>query len=325
MRCLVYFLTIVVSIYTSKAAIIPLDAATDGNFVEAVVGVPVPEWGGDSTSNKGYLDLVGNNQFGTFYTGFDDVDSSSSTDGTMYFRARVAEGNKKSTDPYRGQIYVGFDLTDNGTIDYLLSYNGSTSNSSISLYKPSGFNSPDTTTNPVNLGNVATFTTNSIVNQATTAIDATNSNFSSVIAIDGLTSTTANIDGGVDNKGAPLIDHFLTWSFSFSDFSATIRENSLGIANAAALDLGGFDDTYTFSMLVMTSDANSNAFGGADYGGINDNALGSSFSVGAGLSAPTSLSGTVPEPSRYPLLLGLAALGWVASCRRRYITKKAIR
>lgn len=73
----------------------------------------------DITSNKGYLDLVGNNLFGRFYTGFDDAGSSSSTDGTM---------------------------------DYLLSCNGNTSNSSISLYKPTGFSSPDTATNPVNLG-----------------------------------------------------------------------------------------------------------------------------------------------------------------------------
>jgi hypothetical protein len=106
----------------------------------------------DITSNKGYLDLVGNNLFGRFYTGFDDAGSSSSTDGTMYFRACVAEGNKKSTDPDKGQIYVGFDLVGSGTIDYLLSCNGNTSNSSISLYRPSGVSSPDTATNSVNLG-----------------------------------------------------------------------------------------------------------------------------------------------------------------------------
>ena len=64
----------------------------------------------------------------------------------------LRRGIKKSTDPYKGQVYVGFDLVGSGTIDYLLSCNGNTSNSSISLYRPSGVSSPDTATNSVNLG-----------------------------------------------------------------------------------------------------------------------------------------------------------------------------
>ena len=104
--------------------------------------------------------------------------------------------------------------------------------------------------------------------------------------------------------------------------------------NEAGKDLGLFDDTYTYSMLVVTSQNDQNI--NSDFGGIDSTLDGYDASIpftqqpvdtdgdgvpdsiGGGLSQPVDPGGAVvPEPATYALLFGFLTLGYVASRRRR--------
>ena len=91
-------------------------------------------------------------------------------------------------------------------------------------------------------------------------------------------------------------------------------------------DLEFFDDTYSFSMLVVTSQNAQNI--NSDFGGIDDKAEGydptdpfvdpTGGGGGGGLSPEVDVGGSeVPEPAMYALLFGLVALGFTAVRRRR--------
>jgi len=338
-------------------AVIALDALTAGNFTEVGLG-GASDNVVDNQANRPDLELVGDGVgLGAFYVAFDGYDTPNDTqDGSMYFRIRVAGENGNSDGVLGGNVYIGIDITGNGALDYMIEHGGSGSTQAISLLRMgAGVDSPDA----VVQGTVATYDVGGTATIASVNVGAQNSSFATVKSVDDPNSAfndgnyaDYDLDNGLKGKAPKsaddsALDRFLTFTFDFGVFGEVIRQDfNAGEINGEGKDLGLFDDTYTYSMLVVTSQNANNI--NSDFGGINDNAdgydpattfaeqplrdtdgnviLGSSGEplAGGGLSAPVTTAGEpgstgepVPEPATYALLFGFLTLGYVVSRRRR--------
>lgn len=326
------------ALHLTSEAVIALNALTDSNFIEVGLG-GASDSVVDNQANRPDLELVGDGaSLGAFYVAFDGYDTTNTTqDGSMYFRIRVAGENGNSDGVLGGNIYIGIDITGNGALDYMIEHGGSGNTQAISLLRMAdGVDSPA----DVVQGAVAEYDVGGVATTASVTVDAQNSLFATVKSIDDPNSAfndgnyaDYDLDNGLKD-GEPksaddsAFDRFLTFTFDFGVFGEVVRQDfDDGELNTAGRDLGLFDDTYTFSMLVVTSQNDQNI--NSDFGGIDGTADDYDASIpftdqpdgnggtGAGLSVPVDPGGEVPEPAGYALLFGLATLGFVASRRRR--------
>lgn len=263
----------------------------------------------DNQANKPDIELVGSDsaELYAFYGGFLDNGSSSTTDGDVFFRVRVA-GNSGLPE-LGGYVFIGLDITGDGALDYFIQHGGNPTQQIAILRADlsAANNSPDT----LSLGQ--TLFTTDVVDYGEAGA---NSYFTDVVDIDpGLTGTDYDpydLDGGDD------ADHFLTFTFDFAELVNVIRTDAANDSLDDDLDdsFEWFDDSFSMQMVLMTSQDVNNI--NSDLGGIDGDST-DQFNTGGGISTPVDPGGEdiVPEPATYALLFGLAALG-CAACRRRH-------
>lgn len=334
MKYLTLFIIVFLSLSLRIEAVVALNAPTTGNFVEVGLG-GASDNVVDNQANRPDLELVGDGaNLGAFYVAFDygAPARSSATDGTMGFRIRVAGENGNSDGVLGGNVYIGFDLTGDGALDYMLEHGGSGPTQAISLLRMGpGVNRPTA----VEQGQVATYDVGGSAVPASVNVSEQNSLFATVKLIDDAGSAfndgnyaDYDLDGGFEGKAPKTaddsaFDRFLTFTFDFAIFAEVVRQD---YADDGYLEF--FDDSYTFSMLVVTSQNANNI--NSDFGGIDGKADDYNPNIpfaqqpdgnggtGAGLSPFVVIDGSlVPEPATYALLFGLLTLAFTGVRRRR--------
>lgn len=288
--------------WLSCDAVIALNAPT-ADFVAVPLGGQSDPFVDEQSQGKG-LDLVGGvGGFDAFYVAFNEG-TTSTTDGQFVFRTRLS-GSKKGT--FEAFLDVGLDI-DGGGLDYVIQFSGKNPDT-IRLLRASG-----TTANNTSLGSEVFSNLAEDVVYGTNALFTEVSNIQDVAPEPGFSGDATNID---NNDGE---DYFLTFSFNFNHLVQAVRADALlseGDPNKLDDDFQFFDDSFSFGMLVTTSQ-NANNING-DFGGIDGNALGSGDvpfvgpNAGPGLSNPYLPGETsiVPEPSVYSFILGWVVLGYI--------------
>ncbi len=303
-----YSLTILLlcaAICSRSEAVIALNAPT-GDFVAVPLNGASDPFLDEQSQGKG-LDLVGGvGGFDAFYVGFNDNGGASATDGELVFRVRLGGAKHGAFSSF---VDVGLDI-DGGGLDYIIQFAGQNPNE-IQIFRATG-----TTANNTALG-VALYPelAESVEYLAGGNAATANAYFAAVSDVTDV-APDPDFSGDVtdidENDGT---DYFLTFSLDFNYLVQVVRAD----ATSGGLDSGYqlFDDTFTFGMLVTTSQDGNNVNG--DFGGINGNEAGSGdvpfVSVGGdpsgpGLSSPFLPDGAafVPEPRTYALLLGFGVL-----------------
>ena len=297
-------------------AVIALDASTASNYTSLMLGGPSDPVA-DNQANRADLELVGRPENGleAFYVGFDDFGSSSTTDGDWYFRVRVSGENGNPDGVLNGFVYVGLDITGDGTLDYLIEHGGNP-NQTISIRRPGGASND---TNSVSQG-TALYTTDVVRLGNEGAGEVANSFFETVEIIDpGLvgdgTYDPYDLDDGGNKNGD--LDRFLTFSLDFQEFVDIVRADAVD-PSVPDIDAGYqlFDDTFALQMLVVTSQNSNNI--NSDFGGVNDDDDASGTPFTEVVTGPVDPGGgSIPEPAGYALLLGAATVGLIIGRRRR--------
>lgn len=292
----------------SCEAVIALNAPT-GDFVAVPLGGESDPFVDEQSQGKG-LDLVGGvGGFNAFYVAF-NTGTSSTTDGEFVFRTRLG-GSKKGT--FEAFLDIGLDI-DGGGLDYVIQFSGKNPNT-IRLLRASG-----TTANNTTLGSEVFSNLAQDVDYGTNALFTEVSNIVDIAPEAGFTGDVTDID---DNDGE---DYFLTFSFNFNHLVQAVRADAAltaGDPNKLDDSFQLFDDSFSFAMLVTTSQ-NANNING-DFGGIDGNEAGSGDvpyvgpDPGPGLSNPylPEEENFVPEPSVSGFMLGFMALVLVFFRRNR--------
>lgn len=256
-----------------------------------------PDYSNDEQASGLDLDLVGNASSPSFYKAFWDGGTSVDvTDGEIGFRARLA--GDKSPAGFKGALYVGIDVTGDGSLDLFVGAVDQGSVAEVGIWSAgSGSNtSPNTTT-------IASVPVYSV------AISSSNYNWSPVDnTIDPGVSNT-NIDNGSGGSGNHT-DHFLSFVIPF---------NQLVEASKAYVP-GGIDQNSLLNFVVATStQANSM---NSDLNGLPLNFDGSASWVALNATTQTYTASSVvpvPEPGGSALVLVGGMLVYLTvRCRGRF-------
>lgn len=263
----------------------------------------------DNQANKPDIELVGNDsaELYAFYGGFLDNGSSSTTDGDVFYRVRVA-GNSGQAE-LGGYVFIGLDITGDGALDYYIQHGGNPTQQIAILRADltAANDSPDT----IGLGD--TLFTTDVVEFGNAGA---NSYFTDVADIDPGLSATPDYDPYDLDDGSDA-DHFLTFSFDFAELVNVIRTDAANDSLNDDLDdsFEWFDDSFSMQMVLTTSQDVNNI--NSDLGGI-DGASTETFTTGGGISPEVDPGGShLPEPATYALLFGLFAFDCAAYRRRR--------
>ena len=234
-----------------------------------------PDFFSDQQTGDKESDLVGNQLNPAFYTAFDGAGTLSLTDGTLFFRARLAA--QKNPPGYSQCLFVGLDANLDGALDLFLGVDNQGSHNQLGIWNPgSGANtSPNTT---------------SINNPALKTYAETTNNYSwtQVNAIIDPLASSFDVDGGGDT------DYFLSFSIPFADVVAYMATNSSFCETSAV--------HYVMATATQPNSLNQDLNGVSN--GVNS---ASTWSQLGGLSVTYTASGQViPEP--YVLFLALFGL-----------------
>lgn len=238
----------------------------------------------DQQTGQADSDIVGSGSDPGFFTTFDDLGGSSSTDGLLAFRVRFDEnGTQGSSIQFSTNLWIGIDANTDGIIDAFMAVvtqGGGADTIEIRDAGGGANNSPSST---------------SILNSADTVYtaDVTNYNYR---AVDFTT------DGGTTNDltpGGTDTDYYVSFLIDFMDLVDFLQTQGIDI-----------DDTSAVQYILVTSTQTNSL--NQDVGGIdgNDNTidLDDPWEDLGGTSPPVTPAGEiVPEPSS-GALLGAAAL-----------------
>ena len=305
----VMFLALLAS--PQSEAVLALDASTSGNFTAILLGGPSDPVA-DNQANRPDLELVGRPESGleAFYIGFDNIDSSSTTDGDWFFRVRVSGENGNPDGVLSGLIYVGLDITGDGKLDYLIEHGGNP-NQQISILRAGG-----TAEDTENLSQGTSLFSESVVRFDGSNAATANSFFETVQVIDtnltGVGYDPYDLDNGGNKDGD--LDRFLTFKLDFQDFVDVVRQDA--VDEVLGGDYASFDDTFALQMLVATSQNSNNV--NSDFGGVDDNDDDAGTPFSDVVTGPIDPGGTeVPEPAGFALWFGVAGLAFLARRRQR--------
>lgn len=240
----------------------------------------------DQQTGNGDADIVGNSQNAAFYVDFNDLGTSSLTDGTWYARVRLGS-DRPQAGTFDNNLFIGIDANADGALDLFVGVDNQGANTRLAIWDPgTGANTSPSTTSIVSPA------------QFYTGQNAANYNFSPVsVALDP-TITSFDLDG----------DGNIDWFLSFAlDFSAIVAQ----MQAVAGLTI---DQTTTVRYVLATSNTD-NALN-QDLNGANGQ-IGSSLTwqqLGV-ISNPMAIGFSIPEPHAFALLAGMTL--FVLSTRRR--------
>lgn len=254
----------------------------------------------DQQTGQRESDIVGTSTAPSAYTLFDPGTPGSNTDGTLYFRIRLAEDSQGAG--YSGYFWVGIDANNDGNVDIFTGVDRQGSSAQNVLRNPgTGANSSPSTTSitSTNLSPSPYLHTTGNYNWApVSAANYTGSNF--------------DVDAGGNT------DCFMSFSLPFSDLSAALATTGsgrpVGISITDATPLG----------YVMATSQQGNSIN-QDYNGGNIAVSSSSSfaSLGAISDQTAATSSAIPEPGSLALCcLGATNLLIGGRARRFFVYRR---
>ncbi|WP_395094425.1 PEP-CTERM sorting domain-containing protein [Armatimonas sp.] len=246
----------------------------------------------DQQTGQRESDLVGTAAVPSAYTAFDPASAGSLTDGTLYFRVRVAEDSQAVN--YSGYIWVGIDANSDGAIDIFTGVNRQGSTAQNVLRNPgTGSNNSPSTTSIISTDLSPSPYIHTASNYDWAAVGAAN-----------YAGTNFDVDGG----GAT--DYFLSFSVPFQDLVNNL--NTVGSGRPTAISIN--QDT-TLGFVIATSQQGNTINQDYNGGAISTSSSTTFASLGI-ITTPTTLTAqevTVPEPET----LFLCLLGLLGRRRRK--------
>lgn len=247
----------------------------------------------DQQTGQRESDLVGSSTIPSAYMAFDPATSSSLTDGTLYFRIRVAEDSQAAG--YSGYVWVGIDANSDGKLDLFAGVNRQGS-SAFNVLRNPGTN---TNTSPSTTSIVTTD-----LSPSPYAHTASNYNWAAVGAAN-YTGTNFDADGGAK------ADYFMSFGMPFQDIVNTLNTTGSGRPSAISINQN------TNLRFVVATSQQGNLIN-QDYNGGNFSASSSSTFTSLGAFADTTklASVAIPEPeSLWFVIIGAGCL--IAFCCRK--------
>jgi hypothetical protein len=232
----------------------------------------------DQQTGQKESDIVGTAAVPSAYVAFDKGTIGSATDGTLYFRFRMAADTQAVG--YNGYMWIGIDANADGAIDLFLGANkqGSTAENVLRNPGTGANNSPNTTT-----------ISNTNINPSPYTHNANNYDWSAVGASNYSGST---LDVDADGN----VDYFMSMAFPLQDVVNTL--NTIGTGRPTAIAI----TEATILRFVVASSQQGNS--------INQDYLGGDIALSSTAPFPTSdpksltsVAITIPEPGPLALML----------------------
>ena len=238
----------------------------------------------DQQTGQRESDLVGTSTVPSAYSAFDPASAGSLTDGTLYFRIRVAEDSQSAN--YSGYVWVGIDANSDSAIDIFAGVNRQGSSGQNVLRNPgTGSNTSPSTTSIVSTDLSPSPYTHTASNYDWAAVGAAN-----------YTGTNFDVDGGGT-------DYFLSFSIPFQALVDNL--NTAGSGRPTPISIN--QDT-ALGFVIATSQQGNSINQDYNGGAISASSATTFASLGI-ITTPTTLTAqqiTVPEPATLFLcLLGL--------------------
>jgi hypothetical protein len=263
------------------------DVTDPTNFWTAVAysGANQQDYFDDQQTGNGDADIVGNSQNAAFYVDFNDLGTSSLTDGIWYARVRLGS-DRPQAGQFDNNLFIGMDANSDGVLDLFVGVDNQGANTRLAIWDPgSGANTSPSTTSIVSPA------------QYYTGQNAGNYNFSRVSSALDPTVTSLDLDGDGHN------DWFLSFAIDFSQIVTQMQ-------SVAGLSI---DQTTSVRYVLATSNTDNSL--NQDLNGANGQ-IGSSLTwqqLGV-ISNPMAIGSSVPEPGLFAILAGVAV--FVVSRRR---------
>lgn len=248
----------------------------------------------DQQTGQRESDLVGTTAIPSAYMAFDPATAGSLTDGTLYFRLRLAEDSQSAG--YSGFIWVGIDGNSDGAIDLFAGVDRQGNNSQTVLRNPgTGANtSPNTTSIDT-------------ADLATSPYQHTASNYDWA-AVGAANYTGSNLD--VDAGGQT--DFFMSFSVPFQDIVTNLNTTGTGRPTPISIN-----QNTNLRFVIATSQQGNSINQDINGGNVPINSTSTYTSLGV-ISNTTTLTAqiTVPEAGSLAFLLWGGGLGLLAYRRR---------
>jgi hypothetical protein len=263
-----------------------LTSSTSNWHVMKYSGNGVEDPFNDQQTGQKESDIVGTSSVPSAYLIFDKGTSGSNTDGTLYFRIRMAADTQAAG--YNGYMWIGIDANADGAVDIFMGANkqGSTSENVLRNPGTGANNSPNTTT-----------ISNTDLSSSPYVHTSSNYDWSIVGA--------ANYAGSVlDVDADGNTDYFMSLAFPFQDVVTNL--NTIGTGRPTAISIT--ESTNLRFVIASSQQGNS----------INQDYMGGNIPVNSTtpfpLSDPIAPTGfALPEPG----VLSLVSLGLIVLARRR--------
>ena len=263
--------------------------SSTADWTPITYGTNTPDAATDQQTGLVSGDIVGDANHHAFYSKFDNLGTSSTTDGTLGFRIRLNEIKDEKKMTFNYNLFVGMDADLNGSIDLFVGVDNSPNGSqSIAIWDPG----PDANTGP---------STTSIVSPPSlTYTEVNNVNFHFALVSTALDPAAISLD--VDGGGKT--DAFLSFSIDFYDVITLLGNKNITIDETSGIN---------YVMATATQDNSLNM----DLNGVNDG-IGSTNTFAALGATSDTFSATgdvIPEP----VALGLVAIGGLITLAGRRI------
>ena len=249
----------------------------------------------DQQTGQRESDLVGTSTIPSAYTAFDPATAGSLTDGTLYFRLRVAEDSQAAG--YSGYVWVGIDANSDGKLDLFAGVDRQGSNRQLVLRNPG----TNTNTSPSTTSIVATNLSPSPYTQT-----ASNYNWAAVGAAN-YTGTNFDVDGGAK------ADYFMSFGLPFQAIVNTLNTTGSGRPSAISINQN------TNLRFVIATSQQGNSIN-QDYNGGNFSTSSSTtFATLGAFSDTRSLSSVaIPEPETLWFVIMGAGCLIALGCRKSF-------
>lgn len=216
-------------------------------------GVNAYDFSQDQQTGQTEDDIIGDNNDHLFYTQFDGIDDTSTTDGTLAFRVRVGQ-DKNSDGQFGSNLFIGIDADGNGAVDIIVGVFNQGSNSDIAIWNLEVSDPATDNTSPA---------TTTIVSPPIVEVPQSASNYDFSVVDNVIDPNVSNTDINGDLR----TDAFVSFSLDFAtlvtqlgNLGFTVDETTpvnfvIGTAtqdNSLNQDIGGIDDRNADKTITWT-------------------------------------------------------------------------